>query len=47
MEFESFLLRFLYYTDAKMCLSGEGLNNDALEHNKHMIKEVHFVCLGA
>ncbi len=35
---ESFLLCFLHYTDAKICLSGEELNNDVLEHNKHMIK---------
>ncbi len=31
------LLRFLHYTDAKVCLSGEELNNDGLGHNKHRI----------
>ncbi len=35
---ESFLLTFLHYTHAKICLSGEELNNDGLWHNKHMIK---------
>ncbi len=36
---ESFLLCFLlHYTDAKIYLSGEELNNDGLWHNKHMIK---------
>ncbi len=29
---------FLHYMDAKICLSGEELNNDGLGHNKHMIK---------
>ncbi len=37
MEFESLLLRSLYYTDAKMCLFGEELNNAELGNNKHMI----------
>ncbi len=35
MEFESLLLP--YYTNAKMCLFGEELNNDGLGHNKQMI----------
>ncbi len=37
MEFGSLLLRFLHYTDAKMCLSGEELKNDRLGHNKNRI----------
>ncbi len=37
MEYKSLLLRFLHYTDAKMCLSGEELNNDGLGNNKHRI----------
>ncbi len=40
MEFESLLLRFLNYIDAKMCLSGEEWNNDRLGHNKHIIKGI-------
>ncbi len=37
MEYKLLLLRFLHYTDAKMCLSGEELNNDGLGHTKHRI----------
>ncbi len=33
-----FCFVFLHYTDAKICLSGQELNNDGLGHNKHMIK---------
>ncbi len=46
MEFESLLLRFLHYTDAKMCLSGEESNNDGLGHNKYMINERILLGLG-
>ncbi len=46
MELESVLLRFLHYTDAKMCSSGEESNNDGLEHNKYIIKGVNFAWLG-
>ncbi len=35
MEYEWLLLRVLHYTDAKMCLSGQELNNDGLGHSKH------------
>ncbi len=45
MELESLLLRFLHYTDAKMCLSGEESNNDGLGHNKHIIKVANFAWL--
>ncbi len=46
MELESVLLRFLHYTDAKMCLSGEELNNDGLGYNKHIIKGANFCFIG-
>ncbi len=36
MELESLLLRFLHYTDTKMCLSGDESNNDGFWHNKHI-----------
>ncbi len=37
MEYKSLLLRFLHYTDDKMCLSGKEFNNDGLGHNKYRI----------
>ncbi len=34
----NFYVVFLQYMHAKICLSGEELNNDGLGHNKHIIK---------